>query len=73
MGAKISPLLLIDSGLNDVAYGCRQVCFLYVKFQTIGSSGQRQVPSATWDRASSSESNHTPLMQVIPKREEGKC
>ena len=28
MGAKISPLLLIDSGLKDVAYDCRQVRFL---------------------------------------------
>ena len=28
MGAKISPLLLIDSGLKDVAYDCRQVHFL---------------------------------------------
>ena len=40
MGAKISLLLLIDSGFKDVAYGCRQ-CASYVKFQTTGSSGQR--------------------------------
>lgn len=44
MGAKISPLLLIKSGLKNVAYVCRQVCFLISNSKPLAAVGWGKVP-----------------------------